>query len=94
MLRRFEVSNPGLLKDPDRVWNMDETSIDAEHGKREKVYGSSSTHHGGFRNSDNSKGSGRHVTAVIVVSPPFLVISRKRKYADWFEPLPRDLYFH
>lgn len=36
MLHRVEVSNPGLLQDPDRVWNMDETSIDAEHGRREK----------------------------------------------------------
>ncbi len=31
-----------------RVWNMDETSISCEFGKRTKVVGSSQTHHGGF----------------------------------------------
>ena len=77
---------------------MYETSIDTEHGIREKVYASSSTHHGEFRNPGNSKGSGIHVTAVIVVSasglkaPPFFFISGKRKYADWFEPLLPDVY--
>ena len=37
VLRRLEISNPGLLQDPDRVWNMDETSIDAEWQKGESI---------------------------------------------------------
>ncbi len=44
----FEKSNPGILSNVDRVWNMDETSISCEFGKRTKAFGSSQTHHGGF----------------------------------------------
>ncbi len=48
MLKDVEKSNPGILSDGDRVWNMDETSISCEFGKRTKGFGSSQNHHGGF----------------------------------------------
>ncbi len=51
MLKDVEKSNPGILSDGDRVWNMDETSISCEFGKRTKGFGSSQTHHGGFVSS-------------------------------------------
>ncbi len=47
MLKDVEKSNSGILSDSDRVWNMDETSIACEFGKRTKGFGSSQTHHGG-----------------------------------------------
>ncbi len=34
MLKDIEKSNPGVLSDADRVWNMDETSISCKIGKR------------------------------------------------------------
>ncbi len=48
MLKHVEKSNPGNLSDGDRVWNMDETSISCEFGKRTEGFVSSQTHHGGF----------------------------------------------
>ncbi len=48
MLKYVEKSNPGILFDGDRVWNIDETSTSCEFGKRTKGFGSSKSHHGGF----------------------------------------------
>ncbi len=48
MLKDVEKSNPGILSDGGRVWNMDETSISCKIGKRTKGFCSSQTHHGGF----------------------------------------------
>ncbi len=51
MLKDVEKSNPGILSDDDIVWNIDETSISCEFGKRTKGFGSSQTHHGRFVSS-------------------------------------------
>lgn len=65
----------GLLSDGDRIWNLDETAVDPELGKKLKVFSDASSHHGGSRVA--CSGSGRHVTAVIAASasgrvcPPF-----------------------
>ncbi len=68
ILKDVEKRNAGILSDGERVWNMDETSISCEFGKRTKVFGSSQTHHGGFVASSTESGCGTNVTAVIAVS--------------------------
>lgn len=89
---------PGILTDGDRVWNLDETKVDPEFGKKIKVYGDSSSHHGGFRASTTSSGTGRHVTAVIAVSasgkrcPPFFIVQGKQVMSNWLDPLDSDTY--
>ncbi len=94
ILKHAEKSNPGILSDGDRVWNMDETSISCEFGKRTKVFGSSQTHHGGFVESSTGSGSGTHGKAVIAVSasgrktPPFFIVQGKKVITRWFDPLP------
>ncbi len=86
ILEDVKKRNPGILFDGERVWNMDETSISSEFGKRIKVFGSSQTHHGGFVSSSTRIRSGTHVTAVIAVSasgrktPPFFIVQGKKSY--------------
>ncbi len=51
ILKDVEKTNPWILSDGDRVWNMDDTTISCELGQRAKGFGSSQTHHGGFVSS-------------------------------------------
>ena len=45
---------------------MDETCVDGEIGRRIKVFSSANSHHGGA--IANVKGSGKHLTAVLIAS--------------------------
>lgn len=75
-----EINNlhPGMLKDPSRFWNIDETAVLSEKGRKRKVFGPSCSHQGGFVSQQTGSGEGRHVSAVVAVSaaghttPPFL----------------------
>ncbi len=62
-LKLIEQQNPGIFDDGDRFWNLDETCVDPEFGKRIKVFGSSNTHHGGFRSNNAQSGIEKNVTA-------------------------------
>jgi len=80
-LREVENNSPGILSDPDLIWNMDETNVDGEYGQREKAFVGSHDHHGAFRSS--TKKPSKHITAVIAISasgriaPPFLLLLEK-----------------
>lgn len=78
------------------MWNLDETNVDPDLGKKIKVLCDSSTHHGGSRPAGG--GSGRHVTAVVAASasgkvcPPVFIIQGKQVMSNWFQPLEMALY--
>lgn len=82
---------PGILSNPNRIWNMDETAIDGTWGKKEKVFTASDSHKGGFRACSRSKGANKHVTAVVCVSAsglktdPFFIVQGKRLNERWFD---------
>lgn len=49
ILTDLDRKHKGLLANPNRIVNMDETAVDATYGKREKVFTASTSHHGGFK---------------------------------------------
>ena len=82
---------PEMLNNPNRIWNVDETDVDATYGKREKVFTCSKSNHGGFVACSTNKASQKHITAVICVSasglktPPFFIVAGKRINERWFD---------
>ena len=46
LLSQIGDRNPGLLENPHRIWNLDETRVDYIFRKKEKVFTSSTSHHG------------------------------------------------
>lgn len=77
---------------------MDETGALTEYGQKTKVFGASSTDHGGCISQSTGSGEGRHVTAVIAVSasghkaPPFFIVQGKNVMRNWFLPLNSEVY--
>ena len=49
LLSEIGDRNPGLLKNPHRIWNLDETRVDYIFGKKKKVFTSATSHHGVFQ---------------------------------------------
>ena len=97
-LRSVSQEFPTIFDDPDLVWNMDETHVDGEFGKRERVVSDGSTHHGGFAKTTAGTGNGRNVTVVFAVSasgkkcPPFFIIEGKRNMSNWYLQLSEEKY--
>ena len=63
-----DSSSPRIFEQSAKLWNIDDSSVDVEFGERDKAFGSSDGHNGGFRASSYASGKGKHVTAVIAVS--------------------------
>ena len=84
---------PGVLEDGDRVWNMDESSVETEFGKKTKSYAEARSHHEGSCPVRSSSGLGKHMTAIIAASasgrkaPPFLFVAGKLAMRHWIEQL-------
>lgn len=74
----------GVLQNPHRIWNIDETAVDATYGKREKVFNTAGSHNGWFKRCFTSYSSSKHITAVVCISasdlkaPPFFINAVKR----------------
>lgn len=66
-LSNVEKDFSGIFKDPDRLWNIDETAVSCEFGRKVKVFGPSATHHGGYKASTAAK-MNKHITAVVAFS--------------------------
>eukprot|EP00171_Calliarthron_tuberculosum_P003170 IDg3170t1 len=90
----IQEKHANIFSDPDRLWNLDETAVSGEFGKKVKVFGSSGTHHGGSRAQKGGKAN-KHVTAVVAVSasgrkaPPFFIVSGKNVMESWLDPLEK-----
>lgn len=84
---------PGLLQNPNRIWNVDETGVDGTRGKREKRFTDATSHHGCFRAENRSNGLPQHIISVIAVSasgraaPPLFIIAARRMNPRWWEPV-------
>lgn len=92
-LRMVEEKIPGMFNDPLRLWNMEETNVTAENGKKKKVFSPADPHHGGFQVATTGSGSGKHITSVIaaspsgLVAPPFFIVAGKRVMSNWLLPV-------
>ena len=91
-LKEVEKRNPNIFSHAERLWNMDETAIEVEYGKKRKVFSSSKSHHGGTKSQRGGKQS-KHITAVVAVSasgrktPPIFIVAGKNIMSSWFQPL-------
>ncbi|CDF32200.1 unnamed protein product [Chondrus crispus] len=68
-LRQVDNENPGIFEDGDRFFNLDETAVNGEFGKRVKVFGSADTHHGGFSVSSANSGTGKCSAVTLHCTP-------------------------
>ncbi|CDF40642.1 unnamed protein product [Chondrus crispus] len=93
----MQRQHPGILLDAHRVWNLDETAVECTLGKWHKAFTSSETKNGGHRGVKSTYGASKHITAVIaasvggVLTPPFFIVSGKRKNSDWYSPVTGSL---
>lgn len=55
-----------MFKDPIKIWNLDETAVNAAYASRARVFSCVRSNLGGRRH--NNKDSGNHVSAVISAS--------------------------
>lgn len=89
--KNVEEEYPGILQDPDRLWNMNETAGEAEYGRRVKVFLSSKSMMQGRRR--NLRESGKHLTAVLcgivsgLLTPLFCIVQGKNCMERWLERL-------
>eukprot|EP00171_Calliarthron_tuberculosum_P002529 IDg2529t1 len=93
IMQDLEDKHAGLLSNPNRIVNIDETAVDATFGKREKAFTAANSHHGGFRGEKAVYGARQHVTAVVMatasgrLAPPFFIVEGKRLNARWWAPV-------
>ena len=59
-LRMLEEKHPGIFNGPLRLWNMDETAVNADYRKKNKVFSPAESNHGGFRVSTIGSGGEAH----------------------------------
>lgn len=96
-LQQVQNLHPGILINPNVIWNMDETAVDANEGDSTKVLSGADSHHGGFRGSSTAYGICKHITAVVAVSasgliaPPFFIIAGKKLSQRWWAPVKGTL---
>ena len=87
-LKKVEYANPDIFRNPARLWNVDETAVDCQYGERNKVFGSSATHHGGYM-AGQARKTNKHITLVVAVSasggkvPPLFIVEGKRD--EWVD---------
>lgn len=93
ILDDIQTKHHGILQDPRRVWNMDETAVDCTLGKWLRGFTSATTKNGGHRSVKSTYGMSKHITAVIaanatgILTPPFFIVAGKRKNSDWWSPV-------
>lgn len=66
VLKDVDKIYPGLVSDPRKIWNWDETTILYESGKKTRFHASASHNLGVARRS--VRDSGKHVTAGITIA--------------------------
>lgn len=97
-LKALKQKHSDLFQDPSRIWNLDETAVSADYGKRGRTFSASASNLGGRRH--NIKDNGAHLTAVVIasasglVAPPFFVASGKKVMPRWKTPIPSSAKVH
>lgn len=85
-IRALKMKHRHMFNDPNKIWNLDKTAVNATYGKRVRVFNSARTNLGG--RSPNIKDNGAHVSAVLFASalgfiaPTFFVAVRKKVCKD------------
>lgn len=82
---------PGLLENPHRVGNVDDTAIDVIYGKKIKVFTSASGPNGELKRCSTTCCSAQYIIEVFFVSysglkvSPFFIVIEKRTNKECFE---------
>ena len=99
VLKEVKSDYPAIFDHGDYIWNMDETHVNGEFGKRKSVYRPADSHHGGFvAIKKKHEDDGSHVTVVLAVSAsgkkasPFLIAEGKRNMSNWYCKLEKEEY--
>lgn len=98
IMKQIGDDHCGLLSYGDIIWNMDETNVEAEFGKRVKVFYDSTSHYGVQRADVAHSGGWKHITCVMATSalgrvcPPFSVVQGTNVMSRWFKPLASDSF--
>ena len=93
VLQHVEEDNCGIFSKGDTVWNFDETCVNSDRSRKEKVLSSTRLHHGGASRASGVGSGGKHVTDVVAISAAgdlaelFLIVEGEYKMTGWFEPL-------
>lgn len=83
VLRSIFESHSDIKEDSDRVWNIDDISIDCEVGVKEEITSISSINLSGSQLCSENSGEGAHVPCVVAVpasglkTPPVFIIQGK-----------------
>lgn len=91
----LQARYPDIFNNPAYFWNMDETEVDSEKMRKERVLSDSKRRDGGQR-VNGIGGGGMHVTDVVAVNAagdmvaPFLILQGKNFQTGWLEPLNLD----
>lgn len=87
----FQKQEPDLLEDAERIRNLDETTVSAQHGERVKEFSSSKTHDSGWE--PDLKNNGKHRTRLTIASisgklaPPFFNVMGKQEVPRWMNAM-------
>lgn len=88
-LKQVEKKHPEILQNPHRIWNMDETAVEAEYGRCVKVFSCSESRCGG--RGRKLKESETHLIAVLCSSasvrfgPLFCIAQEKSCMESWLK---------
>ena len=66
VILKIQTEFPEVLRDPQKIWNWDETAVCGEYGRKVKCFTSSSSKQGGARLG--IKDPGKHLTAGLAVA--------------------------
>lgn len=93
-MMNVEKLHPGITKNGDCVWNLDETAIDFSQGHIKKAFTCSSSRHGAFTGCSSRIGANKHITAVVAVSvagrmtSTIFVVTGKHVMSKSFDVIP------
>lgn len=88
-------NHPQIQNDSRLIWNMDETAVTGETGRKVKVIASRDPEKVATR-AKKGKGIGKHLTAVVianaagVVLPPLFIFEGKKEQTHWFVPIEKE----
>lgn len=94
VLQHVEAMTAVSFSKGDTVWNFDETRVNSDRSRKEKVLSSTRLHQGGASRASGVGSGGKHVTDVVAISAAgdlaelFLIVEGEYKMTGWFEPLP------
>ena len=98
-----EEKHPGIFNDALRLWNMDETTVSAEYGKKKKVFSPADSNHGSVVASrlsclynwvrwGEAHNCCHRCLSLETSSSSLFIVARKRVMSNWFLPVCKTRY--